>query len=261
MISLLLIPFLTCVGLVMIHVFFGSFVLRRGIIFIDLALAQWAALGYIVGVLFHVHHPNMLYIMAFLFTVIAALILVILKDVYNRINLQEAVIGVMYITATALATGIISSYGMEGSHLHEMLTGHLLIVSISELTTSLIIYSVVGALLFLFRSIWLQKEGGALGNFIFYSLFGAVVTSSVKLVGVLLVFSYLVIPVLSTSLLFKETKWQIGGGWVFGLLGSIIGLSLSLVLDVPLSYLIILSLVGLWIVSIVMSLFLFKKSN
>jgi zinc/manganese transport system permease protein len=68
-------PMIACIALVGIHVYFGSFILRRGIIFVDLALAQWAALGYVVGHLFDVHHPFLLFILAFGFTVIPAFLL------------------------------------------------------------------------------------------------------------------------------------------------------------------------------------------
>jgi ABC-type Mn2+/Zn2+ transport systems, permease components len=192
-IELLIVPFILCVALVLIHVYFGSFVLKRGVIFIDLALAQWAALGYLIGHWAGVPAGLTLFVFAWGFTVIAAFILSFLKPIYQDLNLQEAVIGVLYIGAAAIATGLISLTGMEGHHLSHMLAGHLLFVQPVELYASLGVYALIGVML-----LWLHRyflnENSRGSEFVFCVLFGLVVTSSVQLVGILLVFSYLVIP-------------------------------------------------------------------
>ena len=97
MIELIVWPLIACLSLVFIHGYFGAFVLRRGIIFIDLALAQWAALGYLVGHWLGVHSQISLFLIGFSFTLLAALILVGLKPFYEKVNQQEASIGVVYI--------------------------------------------------------------------------------------------------------------------------------------------------------------------
>ena len=111
MIELIIWPLIACLALVFIHGYFGAFVLRRGIIFIDLALAQWAALGYLVGHWLGIHSPIALFLCGFGFTLIASLILVGLKPFYDKVNQQEASIGVTYIFATTLATALISTTG------------------------------------------------------------------------------------------------------------------------------------------------------
>jgi zinc/manganese transport system permease protein len=259
MISLLLLPFLACVSLVLVHVYFGAFVLRRGILFIDLALAQWAALGYVVGHWLNIEKAPLLFLFAFGFTAIAALILTILKPLYDRINLQEAVIGVTYIAATALATGIISSTGMEGHHLKAMFSGHLLFIQLSDLIPAVLIYAIIGGLLFMFHAHFVKSQS-RVWDFVFYILFGCVVTSSVKMVGILLVFSYLVLPILSIVLFTDNLKKQIALGWVIGILSSLIGLPLSIFLDIPPSFCVIFVLCASWIVG-TCGACLFKREN
>ena len=149
MISLLTIPFLVSIVLVLIHVYFGSFVLRRGVIFIDLALAQWAALGYLIGHWMDIHQPLPLFILGFAFTVIASLLLTILKPYFDKTNLLEAVIGVLYLSAITIATSIISSTGMEGHHLKEMLSGHLLFIQVNEMLLAYGLYAIVALILVL----------------------------------------------------------------------------------------------------------------
>ncbi len=250
MISVLFFPFLACIILVFMHVYFGTLVLRRGVIFIDLALAQWAALGYLVGVYMDIHSHLVLFLMGVGFTVIASLILTILKPLYRTINLQEAIIGAVYIVATTIAVALISSTGMEGHHLKDMLSGHLLFIQKTELILAYMLYAVIIVLLLCFHKHILNKRS-IKWDFIFYILFGVVVTSSVKMVGILLVFSYLVLPVLSTILFTKKLKNQIKWGWVIGLLASILGLLLSIKLDIPPTYCIILGLSGIWCISTV----------
>lgn len=247
LIDLLLLPALTCLVLVLVHVYFGAFVLRRGILFIDLALAQWAALGYVVGQLLGVHEPLFLFGIGFSFTVIAACILVFLKPLYNATNLQEAVIGVVYIAGSALATGLLSSTGMEGHHLKEMLSGHLLFVHSSELLAASALYLVIAGCLYVGHQKFVQASSSR-WEFIFYLLFGAVVTSSVKLVGILLVFSYLVLPILSVTLFTSTLKKQLLWGWCIGFVTSLMGLLLSIYIDIPPSYSVILTLCLTWLV-------------
>ncbi len=143
MISILLIPLFLCFILVLIHVYFGAYVLKRGILFIDLALAQWAAFGYLIGYAYHVENPLYLFLCGFGATVIAAFILALVKPLFAAVNLQEAIIGVMYILAAAAAMAFISSTGLEVHHLKEMLTGYLLFVQLQDLLVTMILYAVV----------------------------------------------------------------------------------------------------------------------
>lgn len=250
MISFLFLPFIACIILVLIHVYFGAFVLKRGILFIDLALAQWAALGYLVGHCLKIDNAYYLFFIGFVFTIIAAGILSIIKPLFNEVKLQEAVIGVMYILAAAGATALASSTGMEGHHLKEMLTGHLLFIQTQDVIAALLLYGIIGIILFIFNH-RLMHSKSRLSEFFFYTLFGCVVTSSVKMVGILLVFSFLVLPILSIILFVTSIKKQIVGGWIIGIVSAIVGLGLSIVLDIPPSLSIILVLCCCWIIGII----------
>jgi len=244
--DLLIIPFIVCIALVGIHVYFGQTVIKRGIIFIDLALAQWAALGYLVGHYLHIENEVGLFGMGFLFSCLAGLILTIIKPYFSKINVKEAIIGVIYILGGTLATTLISVTGMEGYHLQEMLTGHLLFVSSNEVISSILIYSIAAVGVFYLNS---RFSNSRIIDFIFYSLFALVVTSSVKMVGILLVFSYLVTPILTATTLSKTNHIAIG--WSVGILSSILGLTLSILLDTPPSYGIILIMITCLFISII----------
>ena len=253
MISLLAIPFLACIALVFVHVYFGTFVLKRGIIFIDLALAQWAAFGYLVSNYLHIDHSMTQFIISFGFTLIAGFILTMLKPMFDKVNLQEAIIGVVYITATTLSVILIAITNMEGHHLNEMLAGHLLFIRQSELIFSTGLYAIIAGALYGLHRYFLTSQSKLI-DFLFYALFGLVVTSSVKMVGILLVFSFLVIPTLSTILFTKTLKWQLIYGWILGVSASFFGLFGSILFDIPPSFSIILVLIGCLISSVLISI-------
>ena len=239
MIELIIWPMIACMALVFIHGYFGAFVLRRGIIFIDLALAQWAALGYLIGHWLGVESPVSLFLIAFTGTLLASLILVGLKPFYEKVNQQEASIGVVYILATTVATTLISTTGLEGHHLKEMLSGHLLFVEPMEVLSAIILYVIIALLLFKIQDAVLSNTS-RYWDIVFYALFGLVVTSSVKMVGILLVFSFLVIPLLTVRLWVTELKKQILFAWVLGVAGASMGIALAIPFDIPLSLSIIL---------------------
>ena len=239
MIEFIFWPIIACIALVFIHGYFGAFVLRRGIIFIDLALAQWAALGYLVGHWFGIHSSIALFLCAFGFTLIASLILVGLKPFYDKVNQQEASIGVTYIFATTLATALISTTGLEGHHLKEMLSGHLLFVQPTEVLSAMVLYAIIAVILFKIQGAVLSNSS-RWSDIAFYALFGLVVTSSVKMVGILLVFSFLVIPLLTVRLSFTDLKQQVLSAWGLGIVGAFAGIALAIPLDIPLSLSIIL---------------------
>ena len=242
MIDFIFWPLITCFVLILIHGYFGAFVLRRGIIFIDLALAQWAALGYLVGHWLGIQSSASLFLVAFFGTVLASLMLVGLKSMLEKINLQEASIGVMYIFATTLAMVLISSTGMEGHHLKEMLSGHLLFVQPMDVISATVLYGVIALVVYNIHHHLLSSQSKRV-DLIFYILFGLVVTSSVKMVGVLLVFSFLVIPLLTVRLFTEAFKTQLLSAWGLGCIGATFGVLLALILDIPLSLCVILAYV------------------
>lgn len=250
MIDMLFQPFILCIGLVFIHVYFGTFVLKRGILFIDLALAQWAALGYLVGAAIGIETPWLLFMMGFFFTSIAGLILTIIKPIFSQINYQEAVIGIIYIFASAVAVALLTMTGLEGHHWHDMMSGYLLLIQPAQVMTALLLYAGVGFVMIIKRA-YLTQSKSLVADWLFYSLFGLVVTSSVKLVGVLLVFSFLVLPVMSVVLFTSSIYKQVLYGWGLGLCGALVGLVGSIYLDVSPSISIMLGLCIAWVLAII----------
>ena len=245
MISLLATPLLACMVLVGIHGYFGGIVLRRGIIFIDLALAQWAALGVLVGHWMGVHSSLALFAMGFLGTLLASLILIGLEACHQLDHGQEASIGVMYVLAMTIAMVIISSTGIEGHHLRDMLSGHLLFVSPMEVFSAVVLYLLIGGIAWRAHH-QLICPTSKRWNLLFYVLFGLVVTSSVKMVGILLVFSLLVLPALTALLIIPSFKAQCLLGWAIGMVGALLGLLLAMGLDIPLSLCIILAIMAIF---------------
>jgi zinc/manganese transport system permease protein len=157
------------------------------------------------------------------------------------------VIGVIYVFANTLAIGLISFSGMEAYHFQEMLAGHLLFIDASQLVFTYLSYILIGLIV-----VWLHKKflsnQSLIWDFVFYLLFGWVVTSSVKLVGVLLVFSYLLLPLLTIYLIKPHLKGQLIYGWLIGVIVSLLGLLLSLYVDLPPSIVIIGLLIMTWAV-------------
>src|SRR5438132_8565263 len=179
--------FMVAVSLVGIHAYFGIQVLARRVIFVDLALAQIAALGATVA--FMLGHPALgpaAYVYSLLFTLIAALLLAFTRAWSTRIP-QEALIGVIYVVAAAAAILLIDRAPQGAEHLKQILTGNILTSGLGELSTIVPLYLAIGlAHVALQRHLSPDKHGGWAWEFIFYASFGMVVTSSVALAGVLL---------------------------------------------------------------------------
>jgi zinc/manganese transport system permease protein len=227
-----------------IHCYLGIHVLARGVIFVDLALAQIAALGstfaLIVG---YELGTTQSYLFSLLFTMIGAAIFSLARFRDERIP-QEAIIGITFAVASALAILVLdrSPHGQE--ELQSMLVGSILYVSWSDVIKTAAIYSVVGLFHFVFRERFLlisqdvdsARERGLsirLWDFLFYMTFGIVVTSSVRLAGVLLVFSYLVVPTVCAMLFATHLRSRLLLGWGIGFIASVLGLYASLQMDLP----------------------------
>src|SRR5207237_4657390 len=225
-------PFLVAVCLVGIHAYFGIQVLARKVIFVDLALAQIAALGATVA--FMLGHPAQspaTYGYSLAFTLLAAMLLAFTRAWAQRIP-QEALIGVIYVVAAAAAILLIDRAPQGSEHLKQILTGNILTAGTGELAMITPLYAAVGALHVLLRRRLLQA-GSFAWDVVFYATFGVVVTSSVALAGVLLVFSFLIIPA-SIGVLYADTlARQLAIGWAAGTITSAFGLAASFAFDLP----------------------------
>jgi len=241
MFELMLVPFIACLVLTGIHVYLGFHVIERGVIFLDLALAQMAALGGIVGLMLGFSHSLSLYLCSLFFTFLGALIFSNLHFKKSKIS-QEAFIGICYVVASAVAILLLSKSTVETEMLKDMLIGNILTVSSHEVILTAVWYALIGCVLYFFRNQFLavtrsytstKIKHSRLWDFAFYALFGMVVTSSVKMAGVFLVFSFLIVPSVCALLLAKSMKARLQIGWMMGALASLLGITASAIFDLP----------------------------
>ena len=243
-VQFLILPFLASLILTGIHAYLGVHVVERGVIFVDLALAQIAALGATMAILIGMDaHGVGAYWMSLGFTFIGAMIFTMVRSRQKRIPL-EAFIGITYAVASAAAILTMSKASGETEHLKDMLVGNILAVSRHEVVKTAILYGGVGLFHFIFRKKFLtismdQAAAERLGlsvrfwDFLFYASFGFVVTSSVSIAGVLLVFCYLIVPSVGAMLYAERIGPRLAIGWTMGTLVSGIGVYLSLKIDLP----------------------------
>ena len=225
-------PFLVAVCLVGIHAYFGIQVLARKVIFVDLALAQIAALGATVS--FMLGHPAQspaTYGYSLAFTLLAAVLLAFTRTWGTRVP-QEALIGVIYVAAAAAAILLIDRAPQGAEHLKQILTGNILTSGLNEVAVIVPLYVAIGLLHWLLRR-RLTGSGPLIWEFVFYASFGVVVTSSVAIAGVLLVFSFLIIPAAIGVMFASSLTRQLAIGWIAGTAISAAGLAASFVFDLP----------------------------
>ena len=225
-------PFLVAVCLVGIHAYFGIQVLARKVIFVDLALAQIAALGATVA--FMLGHPAQnpaTYGYSLAFTLLAAVLLAFTRAWGTRVP-QEALIGVIYVIAAAAAILLIDRAPQGAEHLKQILTGNILTSGLNDVAIIGPLYAAIGLLHWLLRD-RLTGAGPLVWEFVFYASFGVVVTSSVAIAGVLLVFSFLIIPAAIGLMFASSLAKQLTIGWIAGVATSAAGLAASFAFDLP----------------------------
>ncbi len=244
MIEIMLPAFAECLVLVGIHSYLGLHVIRRKVIFVDLALAQIAALGSTVAFLFGIDPSSTgAYWFSLGFTVIGAAIFSLSRIRHEKIP-QEAVIGLVYALAAAVAILVVDQAPHGAEHIKEIMTGSILWVKWETIITAAIVYAIVGAFHFIFRDKFLlisnhpeiayQKGINVrLWDFLFYVSFGIVITHSVSTAGVLLVFVFLVVPAIATIMITDKLWQQLIIGWGMGTLVSMLGLYVSYAADLP----------------------------
>jgi zinc/manganese transport system permease protein len=240
----LLAPFVASLILTGIHAYLGVHVVERGVIFVDLALAQIAALGATIAILAGMDaHGNAAYWISLGFTFLGAALFSVARTRRGHIP-QEAFIGIAYAVASAAAILAMSKATGETEHLKDMLVGNILAVSWSEVRRTALLYAVVGLFHYIFRKNFLlisidpagaEAKGLSIRfwDFLFYASFGFVVTSSVAIAGVLLVFCYLIVPSVGAMLFADRIGPRLAIGWTMGTLVSALGVYLSVHLDLP----------------------------
>src|SRR5256886_11209242 len=237
-------PFVASLILTGIHAYLGVHVVERGVIFVDLALAQIAALGATIAILVGMDpHGQGAYWLSLAFTFIGAAIFAFARTLRGHIP-QEAFIGIAYAVASAAAILAMSKATGETEHLKDMLVGNILAVDRHEVIKTAILYGVIGLFHYIFRHKFLlistnPAEAEARGmsirfwDFLFYASFGFVVTSSVAIAGVLLVFCYLIVPSVGAMLFADKVGQRLAIGWTMGTLVSALGVYFSVLLDLP----------------------------
>jgi zinc/manganese transport system permease protein len=230
-----------------IHAYLGLHVVERGVIFVDLSLAQIAALGAVLAILLPMsggdpHHPSV-YWMSLGFTFIGAAVFALVHGHRARIP-QEAIIGICYAVASATAIVLMSQTTSESEHLKDMLVGNILAVTWPDALKTAALYSVIGLFHYIFRKPFLlismdPEKARAQGlrvklwDFLFYASFGFVVTSSVAIGGVLLVFCYLVVPSVAGMLYADRVGTRLALAWTMGAVVSMLGMYASVEFDLP----------------------------
>jgi zinc/manganese transport system permease protein len=236
-------PFAECMVLVAIHTYLGIHVLRRRVIFVDLALAQTAALGTTVGFIFGIMpETTAALIFSMVFTFIGAAIFALTRIRGERVP-QEAVIGLFYAIMAASAVLVVQkTHGAE--HLDDILVGSILWVKWSDVGIAAAAYSFIGVIHYIFRKQFFlisenPEEAYRQGmrvkawDFLFYITFGFVISISVRIAGVLLVFVFLVAPAIMAFMITQRLKPQLFIGWIMGTVVTVLGLLISYIADLP----------------------------
>jgi zinc/manganese transport system permease protein len=240
----LIVPFVGCVILILIHAYFGIHILERGVIFLDLSLAQFIAVGIAISC-FTGDVPEHRFFYAAAFAVLGASILSFSKQIARLVNI-EAFIGVLYVFSFAASILFLDKSAHGTEEFKSILNGNILWMTRRDLLMASLLYAGIGAfhLIFWSKFLALSYEGGKgfLWEFLFFLSFAFVLVSSVQIAGILQVFSFLVIPALIGRLYNRNPVQTLLIGWGIGIAVCVIGVSLSYRLDIPTAPLIVASL-------------------
>ena len=249
--ELMLPPFVACMILVAMLSYLGLHVIAREVIFVDLSLAQMAALGSLSALLFHVAPESpTTYVFALLATAVGAFLFALTRSSNHGGTVgagrvpQEAFIGIVYVVASAAAVLVANKVPGGGEAVEKTLVGSLLWVTWKTIRNLALAYVALGIFQFALRRRFLtisfhpeQAEAQGwkvrLWDFLFYLSFGVVITLAVPIAGVLMVFSFLVVPAVIANLFTADKQKLTIIAWSSGALASILGLWLSYTKDLP----------------------------
>jgi zinc/manganese transport system permease protein len=237
-------PIVACVLLPWLLVYLGLHVVQRGIIFIDIAMAQMASLGICVAVLLRLDLDSYAtFAIALAFTLAGAAIFSFTGKHGSQVP-QEAVIGIAYVVSAAAAVLLLSRAAEGDEEIKNMLVGNILLVTPEDVWKCFGLFALVGTFHLVLRKRFLLvsfdrnrafEDGLSVRwwDFLFYASFGFVVTSFVRIAGVLLVFSYLIVPAVCGINLAGTFVRRLLIGWLIALIGGVAGLFLSFWFDLP----------------------------
>lgn len=241
-----------------IHAYLGYHVVSRGVIFVDLSLAQVSALGATVAFCLGVRSETITYLVSLLFTLAGALVISVARTRDERVP-HEAFIGILYAAATAVPLLLLSHHAEGAELLHHMIAGSLLTVTPQEILKIALLYSLIGLFFFRYRKRFdtisrdrerARAQGWNLvwWDFLFYAAFALVVTSSVAIAGVLLVFALLVIPPVTALLVTTRPAQRLALGWAIAMAGAMVGVATSVAMDWPAGPAVITTLASILVV-------------
>lgn len=247
-------PLLACLILPGLLVYLGLHVIEREIIFVDLALAQMSALGISVCVMLgHEAREVHTYFWSVGFTLVGAVLFSLTRGSRRHRVPQEALIGIVYVVAAAASILLLSRNSEGNEELRRTLVGDVLLVRPIQILRTFGVYAAIAVVHYIFRKQFLaisfrSKESEARGfsvrgwDFLFYALFGLVVTSFVQIGGVLLVFSYLIVPGVCATFISTKLMPRLLIGWALATLASVAGIWTSFKFDLPTGAAIVCSL-------------------
>lgn len=265
-IALLKWPILACLLLPWLLVYLGLHIVQRQIIFVDLALAQVAALGAALAMLMGYDvHDWQSYAFSLGFTFVGAVLFTFTRTGDHRVP-QEALIGIVYVVAAAAGILVLSHSTGGKEELQRSLVGELLVVQHIEIYKMFALFVAVGVVHFVFRKKFLavsadHAAAAAQGisvrwwDFVFYMLFGLVVTSFVHVGGVLLAFTFLIVPAVCANYLADSMGLRLLIGWGIATLGSLLSLLVTAKLDFPIGATIVCGLAVLLILTMIFAAF------
>lgn len=245
MLQFMLAPFVACMVLVAIHSYLGLHVIAREVIFVDLALAQMAALGSVVALLVGVAPDSpTAFVSALLFTAVGAAVFALTRTAGKGRVPHEAIIGIVYVVASAAAILVADKAPRGAEAIRDVLVGAIIWVTWPTILKKTIAYAALGLFHYLLRRRFLtisfhpeeaQRQGWRIRwwDFWFYISFGLAVTISVPLAGVLMVFTMLVVPATIAFLFTRDIRRMVLISWGSGALASALGLWLSYIGNLP----------------------------
>jgi zinc/manganese transport system permease protein len=256
-----------------IHAYLGFHIVRRGVLFVDLALAQMAALGVALSVALHLEHNGTAsYLLALGMTFVGAATFAWLRGRSRSVPL-EAFIGIVFATAQAAVFLVLEKSPSGPEHLKETLVGSIFTVDPKHVARVAMLYAAIGLVHVALRKPFFEITNDPVAaeangrrlfvwDLLFYATFGFVVTSSVQMAGVLLVFGFLVIPAVAGLIATSRAGPALVVGWVFGFVASVVGLIGSVGLDLPAAPSILVTLSGLLIaMAVVVTIWRGWRSN
>ena len=236
-------PLLALLLLPGLLVYFGLHVVERGVIFVDLALAQIAALGICVAIALGSHpgHDALPYVLSLVFTLLGAGLFAWSRFDHPRVP-QESIIGIIYSVAAAASTLVLSHSAEGDEELKNLLLGNVLLVTKAEVLRTFGLFAVIALVHALLRDKFMMvtfREDEAKAkrlalrtwDFLFYATFGITVVSFVQITGVYLVFSYLIVPAVCGALLSADIRTRLIIGWAVAFIAGVSGLLLSVKLE------------------------------